>query len=71
MQKENHELDNAVAFVCKNSLKTIERTALIKQIIRCHVSKEFDNMMITKDRLFTINQTCNSIYIQYHARGFV
>lgn len=69
--QRDRELNSAVEFICRNSSSSLARTELLRQVIRCHVSRDFSERLMTTSVRQEIESRCKTIARQFAARGFM
>lgn len=66
----NRELNSAVEFICRNSVRSTGRTDLIEQVVRTFLLRRHEHLR--KDvRDQKIRDDSRPILSQFHARGFI
>lgn len=69
--QEDGQLLDAVELLCRHSLHTSERSALIRGVVRSYVADRYVNLRRTTDVSRRISEHCYSLIRQIELRGLV
>jgi len=69
-KQPDSELWVAITFICRNSCASAARRDIMKQVIRCHVSKDYKDVLHTSTIKTRIEVRCNAIVVQFTEMGY-
>lgn len=68
--QNNSDLNSAVEFICRNSVRSAERTNLIRCVVRTYMCRKYE--FLRKDvREKRVSEESTPVLAQFMKRGFV